>query len=97
MARTQTVVQLSEELVGQLDREAQRRGCSRSALIREAVVGHLAAGAEQVLVDRYVEGYRRIPQATTDAWGELASDQQRAQVELGRRLDAEDDAAGLTW
>lgn len=97
MVRTQTMVQLSEDLVEQLDREAARRGCSRSAVIREAVADHLGASAEKALVDRYVEGYRRTPQATKDEWGDLADDQRRAAVELGRRLDAEDDATGLTW
>ena len=35
MARTQTMVQLNEDLLDVLDRAAARRGASRSLLIRE--------------------------------------------------------------
>ena len=44
MARTQTMVQLTQELVESLDALAARRAVSRSALIREFVVEGLAHG-----------------------------------------------------
>lgn len=91
------MVQLNDDLVDALDREAQRRGCSRSALIREAVVAHLAAATEQARIHRYVDGYRRIPQGATDEWGDVAADHGQATADVGRRLDAEEQAAGLTW
>jgi len=97
MARVQTMVQLNAELLGQLDREATRRSCSRSAIIREAVVEHLAAVGVAERVQRYVEGYRRIPQGATDEWGEVAADLRQARHDIARRLDAEEDAAGLSW
>jgi metal-responsive CopG/Arc/MetJ family transcriptional regulator len=37
MGRVQTIMQLTDELVELLDREAARRGVSRSALIRSAL------------------------------------------------------------
>jgi len=60
MARKQVLVQLSDELVSLLDRQAHRRGVSRSHLIREAVERITHDDAE---IDRsIVEGYTRIPQ-----------------------------------
>jgi metal-responsive CopG/Arc/MetJ family transcriptional regulator len=62
MARKQTLVQLSEELLELLDREAARRGVSRSALIREAIEEHLDAERRAEIGRQIAEGYRRIPQ-----------------------------------
>ncbi len=62
MARKQTLVQLSEELLELLDREAARRSVSRSALIREAIEQHLDAERRAEIGRQIVEGYRRIPQ-----------------------------------
>lgn len=60
MPRRQVLVQLSDELVSVLDRQAQRRGVSRSQLIREAVEHYTHDDAE---IDReLVEAYTRIPQ-----------------------------------
>lgn len=67
IARKQTLVQLSDELIEELDREAARRSLSRSALIREAVEGHLAAAGEAEAIRRYVESYRRFPQSEIEA------------------------------
>ena len=91
------MVQLTDDLVEQLDREAARRGCSRSALIREAVVAHLAADVGRERVERYVDGYRRIPQGDVDEWGDLAGDRQRESDEVARRLTAEERTAGVPW
>ncbi|MGH8909095.1 MAG: ribbon-helix-helix protein, CopG family [Egibacteraceae bacterium] len=41
MARTQTLVQLTDELIELLDARASRQGVSRSQVVREAVEAHL--------------------------------------------------------
>jgi metal-responsive CopG/Arc/MetJ family transcriptional regulator len=46
MSRRQTLVQLSDELLAQLDERVAREGRSRSDLIREAVSGYLAGDLE---------------------------------------------------
>lgn len=61
MARTQTLVQLTDELVAALDTEAARRRLSRSALIREVLEAHLSAESEAEIDRRIIEGYTRIP------------------------------------
>jgi len=90
MARVQTMVQLSDELVESLDREATRRGLSRSALIRGVLEEFLAADREATIGRRIVEGYECIPPATPDAWGDLATMTDSATVDLLHRLDAEE-------
>ena len=75
MTRTQTLVQLSEELLRRLDERAAREGRSRSALIREAIEAYLK-DEENARIDREIrEGYERIPVteeemrwAETSAW-----------------------------
>lgn len=63
--RTQTLVQLTEDLLRRLDERAAREGRSRSALIRDAIEAYLY-DEEKARIDReIVEGYERIP--TTDA------------------------------
>lgn len=70
--RTQTLVQLTEELVDRLDRQAASRGLSRSALIRELLEEGLRDERSATLSARMVEGYRRDPQQTADdEWGDL--------------------------
>ena len=60
--RTQTIVQLNDELLRRLDERAAREGRSRSALIRDAIEAHLH-GEETARIDReIVEGYERIPE-----------------------------------
>lgn len=62
MARTQTLVQLNEELLGRLDERAAREGRSRSALIRDAIEEYLF-DEEEARIDREIrEGYERMPQ-----------------------------------
>jgi metal-responsive CopG/Arc/MetJ family transcriptional regulator len=78
MPRTQTLVQLSDELLDQLDRHRERDGRSRSAVIREAIERYLASDREAELDRLIVEGYRRTP--PQDVWGD----------EAGRRLIAEE-------
>lgn len=89
------MVQLSDELVRQLDVEAQRQGTSRSDLIRQAVAAFLADARRDEVGERIAEGYRRIPPGTPDAWGDLERQAERNQRALAQRLDAEEKAAGV--
>lgn len=62
VARTQTLVQLTDALVRRLDERAAREGRSRSALIRDAIDAYLYDEA-QAEIDRQIrEGYERIPE-----------------------------------
>lgn len=84
--RTQTLVQLSDELVGALDRRAAGAGKSRSALIRELLEAGLRDDRAADVSRRIVEGYRRVPQQVAeDTWGDLA---EWAQVNSRRNLAA---------
>jgi len=70
--RTQTLVQLTDELREQLDRRATRDGVSRSRLIRDlleqALAEERAGGHDRELI----AAYSRVPQADArDAWGDL--------------------------
>jgi Arc/MetJ-type ribon-helix-helix transcriptional regulator len=84
------MVQLTDELVALLDREAARRGVSRSSLIRSALEEFLRNDEEATISRRIVEGYTRIPPETPDEWGDLAATTDQASVDLLRRLDAEE-------
>lgn len=81
VARIQTLVQLTSDLLRRLDERAAREGRSRSALIRDAIEAYLY-DEEKARIDReIVEGYERIP--TTDEEMEIA--------EAGVREDIEED------
>jgi len=95
MARTQTMVQLSDELLETLDRTAANCGASRSALIRDLLWQALSEDREREIGERIAEGYRRIPQGATDEWEGLSESNRRSNRELLRRLDAEERAAGF--
>ncbi|CAN5291846.1 hypothetical protein BH18ACT4_BH18ACT4_07110 [soil metagenome] len=95
VARTQTIVQLTEDLVAALDAAAVRRGVSRSALIRAAVTAFLADDGEDATTRAIVEGYRRFPPGPPDEWGRVEALGERATLELLQRLDAEEQAAGV--
>ncbi len=69
MARTQTLVQLTDELVAALDQRAVTTGRSRSDLIREALQSYLADAAADEIDRRIVAGYRSLPQED-DPWAE---------------------------
>jgi len=66
MARTQTLVQLSDELLAALDQEIARTGRSRSELIRDAVRRYLEERIEAEIDRQIVEGYTRQPQEADD-------------------------------
>ncbi len=71
--RAQTLVQLTDELVDQLDRRAAREGVSRSALIREILTGALDDPSYDRISAQIVEGYRRVPQVDEhDEWGDFS-------------------------
>jgi mRNA interferase MazF len=89
MARTQTMVQLSEELVKTLDKAAARRGASRSGLIRELLWEGLRRDRSGSIGED-AAGYRRIPQAEPDEWGDVAAAADVSTDEVLRRLDAEE-------
>jgi predicted transcriptional regulator len=96
MARAETIVQLTEDLVTQLDLEAGRRGLSRSALIREACVAYLAEQSEAARVQRWIEGYKRIPQGNeVDEWGNLDEQLWAQHLENLRALEEEERRAGF--
>lgn len=66
MARTQTLVQLTDDLLAQLDARAAREGCNRSQLIREALADYLRDDREAELDRLIVEGYTRQPQTAEE-------------------------------
>ncbi len=70
-SRTQTLVQLTDELLAALDQRAASSGRSRSELIREAIQRYLGEDdADRAIV----EAYRRVPQEA-DPWAQaLARD-----------------------
>lgn len=61
MTRTQTLVQLTEDLLRRLDERAAREGRSRSALIRDAIEAHLYDEERERITREIVEGYERMP------------------------------------
>jgi metal-responsive CopG/Arc/MetJ family transcriptional regulator len=71
MARRQTLVQLSDELLARLDRYSARHRRSRSEVIRDAIEAYLAADREAEMDRLIVESYTRRPQE--DVWGDEAA------------------------
>lgn len=88
MGRTQTLVQLTDELLTLLDEEASRRGVSRSALIREAIEAHLAETTNAI--KRWRTGYERIPATAPDKWGTLEAITDAATDEMLQGLDKDE-------
>jgi len=78
VARIQTLVQLTSDLLRRLDERAAREGRSRSALIRDAIEAYLH-DEEKARIDReIIEGYERIP--TTDEEMEIAEREGREAI-----------------
>src|ERR687897_365797 len=94
MARTQTMVQLTQHLIAKLDEEAAERGTSRSAVIREAIESHIAAREHGAIGEAIAEGYRRIPPGTPDEWGDPELMADIATREGLQRLDLEEREGG---
>lgn len=71
MSRTQTLVQLTRDLLRRLDERAAREGRSRSALIRDAIEAYLHDEERDRISREIVEGYERIPPTEEEmAWAE---------------------------
>jgi metal-responsive CopG/Arc/MetJ family transcriptional regulator len=71
MSRTQTLVQLTQELLRRLDERAAREGRSRSALIRDAIEAYLHDEERDRITREIIEGYERIPPTEEEmAWAE---------------------------
>ena len=62
MARTQTLVQLTDRLLAALDQHAAKVGRNRSDVIRSAIEQFLKESLEDDIDRAIVEGYRKIPQ-----------------------------------
>jgi metal-responsive CopG/Arc/MetJ family transcriptional regulator len=71
MPRKQTLVQLSDELLEQLDSHRAREGRSRSEVVREAIERYLAADREAEIDRLLVHAYTRQP--PEDLWDEQAA------------------------
>jgi metal-responsive CopG/Arc/MetJ family transcriptional regulator len=78
MPRTQTLVQLTGDLLRRLDERAAREGRSRSALIRDAIEAYLYEEERERITREIVEGYERIP--TTDEEMEIAEREAREAI-----------------
>jgi metal-responsive CopG/Arc/MetJ family transcriptional regulator len=75
MARKQVLVQLDDDLVARLDAVADRRGVSRSELLRRGALALLDAEDARAADEELREAYRRVPQdrAIVAAAARLAS------------------------
>ena len=64
MATKSRIIQVPvpEELLRELDALSEKRGQSRSALIREACAKYIATAEKEELVRQYIDGYRRMPE-----------------------------------
>jgi len=62
------MVQLDDKLVRSLDREAKKRGVSRSELIRRAASAFLEALDEAGAEREMIEAYRRVPDDVDPDW-----------------------------
>jgi metal-responsive CopG/Arc/MetJ family transcriptional regulator len=72
MGRTQTLVQLNDELLARLDAHRVRERRSRSEVIREAIERYLEADLEAEIDRQIVNAYTRVPQED-DPWLEEAA------------------------
>jgi metal-responsive CopG/Arc/MetJ family transcriptional regulator len=68
VARTQTLIQLTDDLIERLDSRRAREGRSRSELVREAIELYLASDREAEIDRLIVEAYKRQP--PQDVWGD---------------------------
>jgi metal-responsive CopG/Arc/MetJ family transcriptional regulator len=71
VSRTQTLVQLTADLLRRLDERAAREGRSRSALIRDAIDAYLRDEERERITREIIEGYERLPPTDDEmAWAE---------------------------
>lgn len=97
MARIQTIVQLTSEMVKALDMEASRTGVSRSALIRNSVEVYLEGSREATITTQLVSAYSEIPQGAEDEWGDLGEQMRDNTRHTLQRLDLEEEGASFEW
>jgi metal-responsive CopG/Arc/MetJ family transcriptional regulator len=73
IARKQTLVQLTDELVRKLDARAAGEGKSRSGVIRDAIEAHLEGDFDEEIAREYREAYTRLPQTEEELeWADFA-------------------------
>lgn len=90
-SRTQTLVQLNDDLVERLDARASSLGISRSRAIRDLLETALAEDRRAELSRLMIEGYTRDPQSDgRDAWGDLNAWTDANALENLTALDAEE-------
>ncbi len=71
MARTQTLIQMSDDLLARLDARAAREHRNRSEVVREAISAYLDSDQESEIDRQIVEAYTRIPQTDEEvAWAD---------------------------
>ena len=73
VARQQTLVQLTDELLALLDEKAAKEGTSRSELIRQAIERYLRDERKAEIDAAIVEAYTRMPQPDYDPWAEASA------------------------
>ena len=73
MARTQTLVQLTDELLERLDSYRAREGRSRSEVVREAIEHYLTSDREAEIDRLLVDAYTRQP--PENLWTDQAAKQ----------------------
>lgn len=72
MPKTQTLVQLTSDLLAALDQRSTTTGRSRSDIIREAIRQYFENDLEDKIDRRIVAAYRKKPQSD-DRWAEAAA------------------------
>jgi metal-responsive CopG/Arc/MetJ family transcriptional regulator len=74
VSRTQTLVQLNDELLRRLDERAAREGRSRSAMIRDAIEAYLFDEKKAEIDRQIIAGYERIPETEEEMrWAEASA------------------------
>lgn len=61
MSRKPVLIQLSDELISQLDEVVEEQGRSRSAIVRDAVERYVATESIAAKDRRLIEAYARVP------------------------------------
>jgi predicted transcriptional regulator len=72
MKKTQTLVQLTPDLLAALDQQASASGRSRSDIIREAIRHYIGDVLQDEIDRKILAGYRKKPQEA-DPWAEAAT------------------------
>lgn len=88
------MVQLTDELVEELDQVALRRSASRSEVIRDALRIYLSDLKAADIGDQIKAAYSTMPPTTPDTWGDPGTPGDVGSRELLERLDTEEQKAG---